>query len=58
MIERFCEAMELEAGLAAASVASYRRDLLLAERLCDKAIAGFSAEDVQSVLAQLLDLQR
>ena len=28
MIERFCEAMELEAGLAAASVASYRRDCI------------------------------
>ena len=58
MIERFCEAMELEAGLAAASVASYRRDLQLAERLCEKPLPGFSTADVQAVLAQLLDLQR
>ena len=58
MIERFCEAMWLEAGLAEASVASYRRDLQLAERLCAKPLLDFSAADVQAVLAQLLDLQR
>ena len=58
MIERFCEAMLLEAGLAEASVASYRRDLQLAERLCEKPLPGFSTADVQAVLAQLLDLQR
>ena len=58
MIERFCEAMWLEAGLAEASVASYRRDLQLAERLCAKPLPDFSAADVQAVLAQLLDLQR
>lgn len=58
MIERFCEAMCLEAGLAEASVASYRRDLQLAERLCAKPLSDFSAADVQAVLAQLLDLQR
>ena len=58
MIERFCEAMWLEAGLAEASVASYRRDLQLAERLCEKPLPGFSTADVQAVLAQLLDLQR
>ena len=58
MIERFCEAMWLEAGLAEASVASYRRDLQLAERLCAKPLSDFSAADVQAVLAQLLDLQR
>ncbi|WP_314261232.1 site-specific tyrosine recombinase XerD [Cardiobacterium hominis] len=58
MIERFCEAMLLEAGLAEASVASYRRDLQLAERLCAKPLPDFSAADVQAVLAQLLDLQR
>ena len=58
MIERFCEAMWLEAGLAEASVASYRRDLQLAERLCVKPLPDFSAADVQAVLAQLLDLQR
>ena len=58
MIERFCEAMLLEAGLAEASVASYRRDLQLAERLCAKPLPEFSAADVQAVLAQLLDLQR
>lgn len=58
MIERFCEAMWLEAGLAEASVASYRRDLQLAERLCAKPLSDFSAVDVQAVLAQLLDLQR
>ena len=58
MIERFCEAMLLEAGLAEASVASYRRDLQLAERLCAKPLPGFSTADVQAVLAQLLDLQR
>ena len=58
MIERFCEAMWLEAGLAEASVASYRRDLQLAERLCAKPLPDFSAVDVQAVLAQLLDLQR
>lgn len=58
MIERFCEAMLLEAGLAEASVASYRRDLQLAERLCAKALPDFSTADVQAVLAQLLDLQR
>ena len=58
VIERFCEAMWLEAGLAEASVASYRRDLQLAERLCAKPLPDFSAADVQAVLAQLLDLQR
>ena len=58
MIERFCEAMWLEAGLAEASVASYRRDLQLAERLCAKPLPDCSAADVQAVLAQLLDLQR
>ena len=58
VIERFCEAMWLEAGLAEASVASYRRDLQLAERLCAKPLPDFSAADVQTVLAQLLDLQR
>lgn len=58
MIERFCEAMWLEAGLAEASVASYRRDLQLAEQLCAKPLSDFSAADVQAVLAQLLDLQR
>lgn len=58
MIERFCEAMLLEAGLAEASVASYRRDLQLAERLCAKPLPTFSTADVQAVLAQLLDLQR
>ena len=58
MIERFCEAMWLEAGLAEASVASYRRDLQLAEQLCAKPLPDFSAADVQAVLAQLLDLQR
>lgn len=58
VIERFCEAMCLEAGLAEASVASYRRDLQLAERLCAKPLSDFSAADVQAVLAQLLDLQR
>ena len=58
MIERFCEAMLLEAGLAEASVASYRCDLQLAERLCEKPLPGFSTADVQAVLAQLLDLQR
>ena len=58
VIERFCEAMWLEAGLAEASVASYRRDLQLAERLCAKPLSDFSAVDVQAVLAQLLDLQR
>ena len=58
MIERFCEAMWLEAGLAEASVASYRHDLQLAERLCAKPLSDFSAADVQAVLAQLLDLQR
>ena len=58
MIERFCEAMWLEAGLAEASVASYRRDLQLAERLRAKPLPDFSAADVQAVLAQLLDLQR
>ena len=58
MIEHFCEAMWLEAGLAEASVASYRRDLQLAERLCAKPLPDFSAADVQAVLAQLLDLQR
>ena len=58
MIERFCEAMLLEAGLAEASVASYRRDLQLAERLCEQPLPGFSTADVQAVLAQLLDLQR
>ena len=58
MIERFCEAMWLEAGLAEASLASYRRDLQLAERLCAKPLSDFSAADVQAVLAQLLDLQR
>ena len=58
MIERFCEAMELEAGLAAASVASYRRDLQLAQRLCDKPVERFATADVQAVLAQMLDLQR
>ena len=58
MIERFCEAMWLEAGLAEASVASYRRDLQLAERLCAKPLSDLSAADVQAVLAQLLDLQR
>ena len=58
MIERFCEAMWLEAGLAEASVASYRRDLQLAERLCAKPLPDFSAADVQAVLARLLDLQR
>ena len=58
MIERFCEAMCLEAGLAEASVASYRRDLQLAEQLCAKPLPDFSAADVQAVLAQLLDLQR
>lgn len=58
MIERFCEAMWLEAGLAEASVASYRRDLQLAERLCAKPLPDFSAADVQAVLAQLLNLQR
>ena len=58
MIERFCEAMWLEAGLAEASVASYRCDLQLAERLCEKPLPGFSTADVQAVLAQLLDLQR
>ena len=58
MIERFCEAMWLEAGLAEASVASYRRDLQLAERLCAKPLSDFSAADVQAVLARLLDLQR
>ena len=51
MIERFCEAMLLEAGLAEASVQ-------LAERLCAKPLSDFSAADVQAVLAQLLDLQR
>ena len=50
--------MWLEAGLAEASVASYRRDLQLAERLCAKPLSDFSAADVQAVLAQLLDLQR
>ena len=58
VIERFCEAMWLESGLAEASVASYRRDLQLAERLCAKPLPDFSAADVQAVLAQLLDLQR
>lgn len=58
VIERFCEAMCLEAGLTEASVASYRRDLQLAERLCAKPLPDFSAADVQAVLAQLLDLQR
>ena len=58
VIERFCEAMCLEAGLAEASVASYRRDLQLAEQLCAKPLPDFSAADVQAVLAQLLDLQR
>ena len=58
VIERFCEAMWLEAGLAEASVASYRRDWQLAERLCAKPLPDFSAADVQAVLAQLLDLQR
>ena len=58
MIERFCGALWLEAGLAEASVASYRRDLQLAERLCAKPLPDFSAADVQAVLAQLLDLQR
>jgi tyrosine recombinase xerD len=58
VIERFCEAMWLEAGLAEASVASYRRDLQLAERLRAKPLPDFSAADVQAVLAQLLDLQR
>ena len=58
VIEHFCEAMWLEAGLAEASVASYRRDLQLAERLCAKPLSDFSAADVQAVLAQLLDLQR
>ena len=58
VIERFCEAMWLEAGLAEASVASYRRDLQLAERLCAKPLSDFSAADVQAVLARLLDLQR
>lgn len=58
VIERFCEAMWLEAGLAEASVASYRRDLQLAEQLCAKPLSDFSAADVQAVLAQLLDLQR
>lgn len=58
VIERFCEAMWLETGLAEASVASYRRDLQLAERLCAKPLPDFSAADVQAVLAQLLDLQR
>ena len=58
VIERFCEAMWLEAGLAEASVASYRRDLQLAERPCAKPLPDFSAADVQAVLAQLLDLQR
>ena len=58
VIERFCEAMWLEAGLAEASVVSYRRDLQLAERLCAKPLSDFSAADVQAVLAQLLDLQR
>ena len=58
MIERFCEAMLLEAGLAEESVASYRCDLQLAERLCEKPLPGFSTADVQAVLAQLLDLQR
>ena len=58
VIERFCEAMWLEAGLAEASVASYRRDLQLAERLCAKPLSDFSAAEVQAVLAQLLDLQR
>ena len=58
MIERFCEAMWLEAGLAEASVASYRRDLQLAERLCAKPLPDFSAADVQAVLARLLDLLR
>jgi len=53
VIERFCEAMWLEAGLAEASVASYRRDLQLAERLCAKPLSDFSAVDVQAVLAQL-----
>jgi len=50
--------MWLEAGLAEASVASYRRDLQLAERLRAKPLPDFSAADVQAVLAQLLDLQR
>ena len=58
MIERFCEAMWLETGLAEALVAAYRRDLRLAERLCAKPLPDFSAADVQAVLAQLLDLQR
>ena len=50
--------MWLEAGLAEASVASYRRDLQLAERLCAKPLPDFSAADVQAGLARLLDLQR
>jgi len=58
VIWRVGEAMWLEAGLAEASVASYRRDLQLAERLCAKPLPDFSAADVQAVLAQLLDLQR
>ena len=58
VIERFCEAMWLEAGLAEASVASYRRDLQLAERLCAKPLPDFSAADVQAVLASSLARMR
>lgn len=58
MIETFCDALLFEEGLAAASVASYRNDLQLAARLLDKPVRSFDADDVQNVLARMMDLQR
>lgn len=58
MIETFCDALLFEEGLAAASVASYRNDLHLATRLLDKPVRSFDADDVQNVLARMMDLQR
>ncbi|MDO4643892.1 MAG: site-specific tyrosine recombinase XerD [Cardiobacteriaceae bacterium] len=58
MIETFCDVLLLEEGLAKTSVASYRRDLNLAARLCNKSVQDFSPEDVQTVLALMMDLQR
>ena len=58
MIETFCDALLFEEGLAATSVASYRNDLQLAARLLDKPVRSFDADDVQNVLARMMDLQR
>ena len=58
MIETFCDALLFEEGLAATSVTSYRNDLQLAARLLDKPVRSFDADDVQNVLARMMDLQR